>query len=312
MELVLLKVGELTQTHLNDCASLNLVKVETLSQALTCLVGGLTAADDVDNLINVVAGDNQTLEDVSTFLGFLKLKLSAANHHLMAMLQEVVEHVAQVHSLWASLHEANVVHAERRLQFGHLIELVEQHIGVEVLLHINNDAHTVTVALVVDVRNAVNSLVLDQTCDILDELSLIYIVRNLGNDDTVVPVLALDLGFRANHNAAFTSLKCIFHALISVDYTSSWEVGGNDVFHQALGVDVGILEHRKACINRLGEVVWRHVGCHTHSNTRATINQQVRESGWQHLGFLESVVEVWNKVHSVFVHVSHHLLSHLA
>ena len=48
------QAGEAAQTHLKDCFALNLIQTKTLVHALLCLSIILRAADDVDNLVDVI------------------------------------------------------------------------------------------------------------------------------------------------------------------------------------------------------------------------------------------------------------------
>ena len=91
-------------------------------------------------------------------------------------------------------------------------------------------------------------------------------------------IMSLNLGFRTNDNASFTGLECVFNSLIAMNYTTSREIGGDDIFHQSLGVDFRVLKNCKTCINRLGEVVWSHIGRHTHRDTRCSIDKKIRET----------------------------------
>ena len=86
-----------------------------------------------------------------TCLGFAKLELCAANDYIVAVKQEVVDNLLEIERLRTSVHKCYIVHAERRLHLRHLEELVEHHIGVGVTLYVDHDAHTLTVALVVDI-----------------------------------------------------------------------------------------------------------------------------------------------------------------
>ena len=310
-ELVLLKIGELTQTHFHDSASLSIIEFEAFRQALTRLVGVLTAADDVNHLIDMVRCDNQALQNVSTVECLLQLESCATNHHFVTVIEEVLQNLLQVHGLWSAIHQTHIINTERRLQFCHLIELIEKHIRILVLLHINHDTHTLAVTFVVDVADAFNLLFLHQSSDSLNQFTLVHVVRNFTHHNLVAVVFGFDFCFRTNHHASASGLKCVSHALIAMDDTTCWEVGGFDELHQVGNLHFWIFEQCQARVNRLGEVVRWHIGCHTHRNTATAIHQQVRESGWKHLRFFEGVVEVGVEIHGVFVQVAHHFLTHL-
>ena len=55
------QTGELAESHLDNRPGLELVEFETLGESLSCLVGGLAAADDMDHLVDIVGGNHQSL-----------------------------------------------------------------------------------------------------------------------------------------------------------------------------------------------------------------------------------------------------------
>ena len=144
---------ELAQSHIDDSLRLDLVDVETSLQVALCIGWGAACTDDANHLVDIVAGNDESLKDVSAFLCLIEVKLGAANHHLMTVSHEVCDEVLKVEQLWHAKclwmswdwHESDIVYAEIRLQLGHLEELVEQYIGIDSLLHIDHDAHTLTV-----------------------------------------------------------------------------------------------------------------------------------------------------------------------
>ena len=150
-ELSLLEVGELAQAHFHDCVCLDIVKPEAITKSLLSDDRSFAALNDVDYLVDVVGCNNQALHNVCTCLGFAKLELCAANDYIVAVKQEVVDNLLEIERLRTSVHKCYVVHAERRLHLRHLEELVEHNIGVGITLYVDDDAHTLTVALVVDI-----------------------------------------------------------------------------------------------------------------------------------------------------------------
>ena len=255
MQFLLLQAGELAQTHLDDGTGLNFGKAESLTQALNGMFGRVAALDDGDHLVDVVTGDDESFQDVGALFCLLEVILGAADHHLVAVLKEVVQQLFEVEQHGTAIDQAHVVDAERGLQLGHLVEFVEQHVRIEVLLDVNDDAHTMAVALVVDVGDALNLLFLDQTCDILDQVFLVDVIRDLVDHDAIVVVLSLDLGLGTYHDAAATSLKGVFHTLVTIDDTSGGEIGSLDVVHQVAHFHLGILEQSQASVDALAQIV---------------------------------------------------------
>ena len=89
MEVIETKLRELRQTHVYDSLRLKLIQVETFLQVALCIRRALTATDDMHYLVDVVAGVDQSFEDMCTLFGFVQIELGAADGHLMTVLYEV-------------------------------------------------------------------------------------------------------------------------------------------------------------------------------------------------------------------------------
>ena len=55
------------------------------------------------------------------------------------------------------------------LQLGVLIQLIQDDLGVGILAHVNDDAHSLAVGLIVQVTDALDPLFLDQVGNVLNE-----------------------------------------------------------------------------------------------------------------------------------------------
>ncbi len=98
-------------------------------------------------------------------------------------------------------------HGEALLHLGVLVELVEHDLRLGAALELDDDAHAVAVALVAHVADVVDDLFVDQLGDALDELGLVHLVGNLGDDDGLL-FLGQVLGGHAgaHHEAAAAGL----------------------------------------------------------------------------------------------------------
>ena len=73
---------------------------------------GFAGLNNLNDFVDVVGSDNQSLEDVSTLFGFALVILSTANDHFMAMVDETLDHVAKRHQLRTAVDQRNAVHGE--------------------------------------------------------------------------------------------------------------------------------------------------------------------------------------------------------
>ena len=77
-------------------------------------------------------------------------------------------------------------HGEALLHLRVLVELVEHDLRLRAALELDDDAHAVAVALVAHVADVVDDLFVHQLGDALDELGLVHLVGNLGDDDRLL------------------------------------------------------------------------------------------------------------------------------
>ena len=145
----------------------------------------------------------------------------------------------------------------------------------------------------------------------LDQLCLVDSVRNLSSNDSLIAAFSLDLCFRANHYSSATSLVGILHAVVAVDDTASREVWSLDILHEFRNGDVRIVDICADTIDHLREVVSRHIGGHTYSDTIGTIDEERRDACRQHLWFHVVVREVRHHIHRILLNVAKHLFANL-
>ena len=270
------------------------------------------------HLVDIVAGNDQSLEDMSALLGFVQIELRTADCHLMTVIHEIADALLQREQLRAKLqmvvlarHQRNAVHSERALQCRHLEELVEDDLGVGIFLHVDNDTHALTAGLIIDIGDTLQLAFLHEVSDILDELLLVDTIRNLRDHDAVVAVIALDLSLGTHDDASLTRLIGFFNALETIDISTCGEVWSRDILHQSIGVDVWIVDISAAAIDHLTQVVSRNVGSHTHGNTVTAIDQQVGHLGRHHRGLLQRIIEVVDHIDGILLDIVHDMLTHL-
>ena len=84
-----------------------------------------------------------------------------------------------------------------------------------------------------------------------------------------------------------------------------------DELHQAISIDIGVVDIGTAAIDDLCQVVGRHVRGHTDGNTVTTIHQQIRHLGRHDGRLCQRVVEVGGHINGLLVEVVHDVLTHL-
>ena len=262
------------------------------------------------DFVNIVAGYDESVQDMGSFLGFAQVILRTADNDLMTVLDEIADTVLQGEQLGTTLYQGDAVHAETGLQGRHLEELVQDDPSIGIALDINDDTHTVAVALIIGIADAVNLLVRHQLGDIFNQLLLVHAIRDLRDDDFVVLLVGFDISLSTHDNAAAACLVSVPDALQAHDIGTCREVGTLHIHHQVVNGQVGIVHIGHASINYLAQVVRRYVCSHTHSDTRCAVDQQVGDAGRHYRRLEQCVVEVCGHVDGFLLQVVHHGLAH--
>ena len=312
-QFVALESGQLLEAHVEDGPGLDLAQLELLHQAVTGVFRRLAAPDEGNDLIQVVDGNDEPLQDVGPLLRLAQFILGPAHDDIVTVLEVVEDHLPQVQQLRTPLDQGNVVDREAGLELRVLVQLVEDHVRDGVPLEIKHDPHALPVGLVPDLADAVNLLVVDEVSGLANHVGLVDLVGNLLDNDLLLAGAGLlETGLAAHHDPAAAGLVGILHPFHPVDDTAGGEVWSLDVLHQPLHGDVRLVDHRHAAIDHLRQVVGRHVGRHADRDACGTVDEEVGNLGREHRGLLQAVIEVVGEVDGLLVEIGEHLLGNLA
>ena len=312
MQLVLLQASQLAQAHIHYGSRLYLIQLEALHQALHRILRSLRGTDNANHLVDIVACNDETFDNMGTLLCLAQIKLCAADYHIVTVLNEVLDAVLQSKQTRTPVNQRYIVNAERALQVSELEQLVEHHIGIGIALHIHHDTHTLAACLIVNVADAHHLLLVGEHGYLLDKLSLVHTVGNLSYHDSRVSAQVFYLITGTHHHATFAGRVSVSHALQAAYDATRGEVGSRNKLHQLIHRDVWIIYVCHTAIDNFAQIVGRHVGGHTYGNTRSTIDQEVRYARRHHCRLLSRVVEVIAHIHRLLVEVLHHRLAQQA
>ena len=314
LQLLPVQTLEGLQAHIQNGLGLDLIQVKALAQALPGVV--IAGADDVDDLVDVVLGHQQALQQVGPLLGLFQVEPGAADDNLLLIGDVLIQDVPQGEDLGlelsVDLHQGQHIDGKGGLELSLGKQAVEHHLGIGVPLQLDDNAHTVPVGLVPDVGDALQALVLHLVGHILDEHPLIHLIGDLGDDDagTILAEL-LKLVTSPDRNPAPAGGVGRPNAAAAHDDAPGGEIGAVDVLHQVGEGTLRIVQHTDHGVDDLGEVVGRDVGGHAHGDAAGAIDQQVGEPGGEHLGLLPGLVKVGVPVHGVLLNVPQHLVGEL-
>ena len=124
-------------------------------------------------------------------------------------------------------------------------------------------------------------------------------------------LVRLYLSLCSHDDASATSLISLLHALDTIYVCTRWEVWSLDILHQAIGIDVRIVDICTASVDYLTKVVGWHISCHTYGNTVTTIHEEVRNFCRHHCRLLQRVIEVVHHIDGILLKVVHDMFAHL-
>jgi hypothetical protein len=125
----------------------------------------------VDELVDVGDGDGQADQDVAAVAGLVSSNLVRRTTTSSRNSTKAVT-ISAGPSAGPAAVQRQHVDPERGLQRREAVELVQDHVGRGVALHLDDDAHALAVALVAQVGDALDPLLAHQFGDALDQAAL--------------------------------------------------------------------------------------------------------------------------------------------
>ena len=134
LQLLAVETLERFQAHVQYRLRLHVGQAEALHQVLLCVV--VAVADDVDNLVDVILRDEQTLQQVGALLGLFQVVFRSAHDQLFLEGEVLVDDVAQVEYLRLGLvvYQRQHVYRKARLHLGLRQQAVEHDLRICVAL----------------------------------------------------------------------------------------------------------------------------------------------------------------------------------
>ena len=262
----------------------------------------------MNDFVDVVESHEIALEDVGTSLRLLEVEAGATGHHVDLVVDIVLQHLAKRQELGHAIHECQVDHAEGGLELGELIQVVEDDLRDDVLLELDDETNALLVRLVAEVRDALESLLVDELGDLLLEGALVDLVGHLGKDEAGAAGLRrLDVGLGANGQRAATGLIGIANAIGAHDLGACREVRAGHDRHELIGRRVRVIDEHARGLDGLTEVVRRNVGRHANRDAVAAVDQEVRETGRQDGGLGERLVIVGLPIDRILLEITEEL-----
>ena len=152
------------------------------------------------------------------------------------------------------------------------------------------------------------TLVVHQVSDALDELHLVDLVGNFGDDDRLAAAGdVLDRALGTHQEAAAAGAIGLRNAAATVDEAAGRKVRALHVLQNLGQPRMRIVHQLDGCVDDFRQVVWRNVGRHADRDAVRAIHDQVWNARRQHRGLERALVVVRHQVDRVLVDVGQHL-----
>src|SRR5690606_21349814 len=128
-DLLAFQGGETSQLHVEDRASLKLIDVEQIGEAVTRIFHSLRPADKCDDLVKRVESFEVSAQDVRAFLGLSQTVLGTANDDVNLVCCPCGDETVDSEGPRDAVNDRQHVGAEVLLQLRVLVQVVENYLG---------------------------------------------------------------------------------------------------------------------------------------------------------------------------------------
>ena len=301
-----IQADQLGKAHVNNCLRLDFVEREAILQALLCYFGRLALANNLHDFVDVLRCDSQTFNDVEASCSLLQIELRCTRNHIEAVVNVDLQKILERKELREVIDECQVINAKRRLELRVLEQVIQDNFTNCITAEFNHNAD-VTARFIADVRNAIDTLVADEVCNLLAEFGLVHHVRNFGDDDARFALcIRFNFGTGAHTHTAMTREVSFANARTATDNSACREVRALHIFHEVFASQVWIFSQSMDSGTDFAQVVRSHIRRHTYCNTRCSVHNHVRERRREHQRFFERFIVVRAHVDRLFFEIFEH------
>ncbi len=276
----------------------------TLHQLLARLVGVFGGADQLDHLVDIGDGDGESDEHMGAVARLAEKMFGPPVDHLFAERQEQPQEVLQIHHQRAAVIQRHHVGAERRLQGGEAIKLVEHNVRHRVAAQFDDNAIAIAIGLVAQRGNAFELLLAHQFADALDHMRLVHLIGDFGDDDGF-PIAAqrFKRDLAAHHNGAAAEMIGGANALAAQNDAAGREIRARHDADEVVDRKRRVVDQRDAGVDHLAEIVRRNVGGHADRNAAGAVDQEIGKTRRQHHRLAFGIIVIGLEVDGIFVEV---------
>ena len=190
------------------------------------------------------------------------------------------------------------------LQIRIFKEIIQNQLGIGILFQLNGNTKPVTVRLISHFCNASYLIIDPNVINLLDQNSLVNLVRNLGDNNLLFAAFELfNLRPRTHDNAPLSSLIGFLNLISPLHNSSRWKVRARQKLHEFVNLSFGVVNHIDHRIDDFCQIVRRNVRRIPSRNPCRPIHQKIGKSSRQYGRFFLRIVKVPSKRHGVLFDV---------
>ena len=309
LHLVALKRREALQLHFQNRLRLALRELEASHQSFAGILGRLGSANQLDDGVEVRKRLQKAFQDMRALLSLAQIVLSAPPHHVHAVVNEKLDRLDQRKRARLAVDDGQHDHAEIFLKLRVLVEVVQDDFRLLASLDFDDHAHPVAVALVADVADALDFFILYEFRDALDDLGLVHLEGDFG-DDNLLLVLGgpLDGRFGAHSELAAARLIGRADAAAAVKVGAGRKIRSGHKLKNFVHRGGGLRDEQNRRFNDFGQVVGWNLGRHPDGDAVRAVHQKIRNARGKDQRFFRGFVEIGDEIHGFLFDVGKQFL----
>ncbi len=319
-QLHLLKLAQTAQAHVEDRLDLPVGEVEFNHHHR---LGIILGADDLDHPVEIEIGNDIAFNQFQPPRDLVQPVLAAALQDLDLARHPVLQQFLEAHHHRRAVGIEHIeVEPEAGFEIGQLEHRFLEQLGIDIAAPRHQHDADRLVAFVAHVLQDRQFLVGNRRRDLLDQLALLHLVRDFGNDQLPLPAaqpldpgcaVRLVLGFGGMEHAPHAKraapgfIGFADHLAAVDDLPAGREIGPLEQFHQPGMFDMRIVDQFQRGVDDLGHIVAGDVGGHAHCNAAGAIGQQVGEQAGEDFGLLLLAIVGRDEIDRAFIQPRHQL-----
>ncbi len=223
-------------------AQIDFLAGEILEEIFASFGTAARLTNRLDDVVEVIERNLVAKENVFAVASLAEEEGSAAADDFDAVVKEGADGCVEREFLGLTVVNGQEDHRKRLLHLGVLVELVEDNLVLGAALEADDDAHAVAVGFVAEfvAGDVSDDALVDEFGDTLDELGLVDLIGNLGDDDGLTAAGdVFDAALGAHDEAAASSAVSVGNIVLAEDEATSWEVGTLHMFEAELEIGTG-------------------------------------------------------------------------